>query len=146
MALRLARGSEDEARDLVQETWIRAARRLATFRWESALSTWLVSIALNCDRERRRGAERETPLGEVEAAEEAVRETPARVEPVDLARAIDALPDGYRRVLILHDIEGYTHDEIGRLLGVETGTSKSQLHRARARVRARLVAAEGGIR
>ena len=146
MALRLARGSEDEARDLVQETWIRAARRLSTFRWESALSTWLVSIALNCDRERRRGSGRETSFGDVETAAEVVREAPARVEAVDLARAIDALPDGYRRVLVLHDVEGYTHEEIGRLLGVETGTSKSQLHRARARVRARLVAAEGVIR
>ena len=151
MALRLARGSEDEARDLVQETWLRAARRLSTFRWESALSTWLVSIALNCDRERRRVSGRETSYGDVEAGEKGVREapskeTPARVEPVDLARAIDALPDGYRQVLILHDIEGYTHDEIGGLLGVQPGTSKSQLHRARASVRARLVAAGGGIR
>jgi RNA polymerase sigma-70 factor (ECF subfamily) len=145
MALRLARGSEDEARELVQETWVRAARGLSTFRWESALSTWLVSIALNCDRERRRGSGRETSYGDVEAVEEVVREAPARVEPVDLARAIDALPAGYRQVLVLHDVEGYTHQEIGRLLGVEPGTSKSQLHRARARVRARLVAAEGGI-
>ena len=134
----------------MQETWVRAARRLASFRWESALPTWLVSIAMNCERERRRAAGRWTAIEDVEGSTTGIvgdalaTAPPARVEPIDLARAIDDLPDGYRRVLVLHDVEGYTHEEIGRLLGVEAGTSKSQLHRARARVRARLVAAEGG--
>jgi RNA polymerase sigma-70 factor (ECF subfamily) len=156
MALRLARGAEEEAREIVQETWVRAASRLGTFRWESSLRTWLISIALNCAREKARVAGRETSVeyGEGAAAAHRVAEAPTTapslgpqsVEPIDLARAIDALPDGYRRVLLLHDLEGYTHDEIGRLLGVEPGTSKSQLHRARARVRARLLAAEGGAR
>ena len=144
MALRLSRGSEEEAREIVQETWVRAAPRLGTFRWESSLRTWLISIAINCGRERARAVGRETFFGDLEVAAPAAE--PASVEPIDLARAIDALPDGYRRVLVLHDVEGYTHDEIGRLLGVEPGTSKSQLHRARARVRARLVTAEGGGR
>ena len=151
MALRLSRGSEDEARELVQETWVRAARGLGSFRWESRLGTWLTSIAIHCDHERRRRAGRETLVEDVDAggATAGTRPlaspgAPARVEPIDLARAIDALPDGYRTVLVLHDVEGYTHEEIGRLLGVEAGTSKSQLHRARARVRARLVATGGG--
>jgi len=150
MALRLARGSEDEARELAQETWVRAARGLGSFRWESRFGTWLTSIAIHCDRERRRRDGRETLVEDVDAvgatAETlpATPDPPARVEPIDLARAIDDLPDGYRAVLVLHDVEGYTHAEIGRLLGVEPGTSKSQLHRARARVRARLVTAEGG--
>jgi RNA polymerase sigma-70 factor (ECF subfamily) len=150
MALRLSRGAEEEARDVVQETWTRAADRLDTFRWESSLRTWLISIALNCSRERIRREARETPLDDVAAAAgdvaESVDAAAAAIEPIDLARAIDALPDGYRRVLVLHDLEGYTHDEIGRLLGVEAGTSKSQLHRARASVRARLASAEGGAR
>jgi RNA polymerase sigma-70 factor (ECF subfamily) len=142
MALRLSRGAEEEARDVVQETWTRAADRLDTFRWESSLRTWLISIALNCSRERIRREARETPVEDFEnTAAGAIA-----IEPIDLARAIDELPDGYRRVLVLHDLEGYTHDEIGRLLGVEAGTSKSQLHRARASVRARLSSAEGGAR
>ena len=152
MALRFSRGAEEEARDVMQETWIRAADRLGTFRWESSLRTWLISIALNCSRERIRREARETPVGDMEAAADDVgqgADAPTgaiAIEPIDLARAIDALPDGYRRVLVLHDLEGYTHDEIGRLLGVEAGTSKSQLHRARASVRARLASAEGGAR
>ena len=147
MALRLSRGAEEEARDVMQETWIRAADRLDTFRWESSLRTWLISIALNCSRERIRRQSRETRAEGVEVAGQAPEPLgTGGVEPIDLSRAIDALPDGYRRVLVLHDLEGYTHDEIGRLLGVEPGTSKSQLHRARASVRARLASAEGGAR
>ena len=151
MALRLSRGAEEEARDVMQETWIRAAARLDTFRWESSLRTWLISIALNCSRERIRRELRQSHIGDADrvAPADAVGAGGAvagGVETIDLARAIDALPDGYRRVLVLHDLEGYTHDEIGRLLGVEEGTSKSQLHRARASVRARLANAEGGAR
>lgn len=146
VALRLSRGVEEDARELVQETWARAAAGLAGFRWESTLRTWLVSIATNCERERARAAGRETPTADVEAAAPARPPAAGPVDPIDLARAIDGLPDGYRRVLVLHDLEGYTHEEIGRLLGVAAGTSKSQLHRARARVRARLAAGEGGGR
>jgi RNA polymerase sigma-70 factor (ECF subfamily) len=145
MALRLSRGADEEAREIVQETWVRAASRLGTFRWESSLRTWLISIALNCAREQARAAGREQSMADVEGAAGGSAAPPS-VDSIDLARAIDALPDGYRRVLVLHDLEGYTHDEIGGLLGVEPGTSKSQLHRARARVRARLVTADGGAR
>lgn len=155
MALRLARGAEEDAREIVQETWVRAAERLATFRWESSLRTWLISIAINCAREQTRNAVRHATDEDVDAAfaahgladsSPAPDSGPSSVDPLDLARAIDELPDGYHRVLVLHDVEGYTHLEIGRLLGVEAGTSKSQLHRARAWVRARLAAAEGGVR
>ena len=154
MALRMARGAEEEAREIVQETWLRAVRQLPTFRWESSLRTWLVSIALNCAHEHDRKAGRWTTVEDIDAAmtaaglagpEGAGRNLPS-VDPVDLARAIDALPDGYQRVLVLHDIEGYTHAEIARALGIEPGTSKSQLHRARAWVRGRLARAEGGGR
>lgn len=151
MALRLARGAEEEARDIVQETWLRAVERLPSFRWESSLRTWLVSIALNCAHEQGRRSGRWTTVADVDAVmtgEVGVNPEraggPASVDPVDLSRAIDALPDGYQRVLVLHDVEGYTHAEIGRTLGIEPGTSKSQLHRARAWVRGRLAAAGGG--
>lgn len=150
-ALRLARGAEEEARDLVQETWLRAVSRLAGFRWEASLQTWLVSIAVNCAHEKNRNAGRLATVADIESAMTAElwdrserAGGPASVDPVDLARAIDALPDGYQRVLVLHDVEGYTHAEIGRVLGIEPGTSKSQLHRARAWVRGRLTADGGG--
>ena len=153
MSLRMARGAEEEAREIVQETWLRAVSRLPTFRWESSLRTWLVSIALNCAHEHVRKAARWTRVEDVDAvlagelAESGCGAAdPPSVDPVDLARAIDELPDGYQRVLVLHDIEGYTHAEIGRALGIEPGTSKSQLHRARAWVRRRLATAEGGER
>ena len=152
VALRMARGAEEEARDVVQETWLRAVRQLPGFRWESSLRTWLISIALNCAQEMGRRAGRWTAVEDVEAV--MASGSPAssapgagdstQIDPIDLARAIDALPEGYRQVLVLHDIEGYTHTEVGRTLGIEAGTSKSQLHRARAWVRGRLRAAEGG--
>jgi RNA polymerase sigma-70 factor (ECF subfamily) len=150
-ALRMARGDEQEARDVVQETWLRAVRRLPTFRWESSLRTWLVSIAIHCAHEHSRRAGRWIPVEDVDAVMAVAMESPtiggpASVDPVDLARAIEALPDGYRSVLVLHDIEGYTHAEIGRALGIESGTSKSQLHRARAWVRGHLATKEGGGR
>lgn len=154
VALRMARGAEDEAREIVQETWLRAVRQLPNFRWESSLRTWLVSIARNCAHEHVRKAERWTTVEDVEAALAAAGSVePAStdgslpaVDPADLARAIDELPDGYQRVLVLHDIEGYTHAEIGRALGIEPGSSKSQLHRARVWVRSRLAMGEGGGR
>jgi RNA polymerase sigma-70 factor (ECF subfamily) len=154
IALRMARGDEEEAREIAQETWLRAMRQLPTFRWEASLRTWLVSIALNCAHEHARKAERWTTVEDVEAAlaaagsagQAGTGESQPPVDPVDLARAIDELPDGYHRVLVLHDIEGYTHAEIGRALGIEPGTSKSQLHRARAWVRGRLAMAEGAGR
>lgn len=138
IVLRLVGGDDEAAREVVQETWVRAASGLAAFRWESRLATWLTGIALNCAREARRQphavpitreAEIPAPLG----------------EGIDLARAIDALPEGYRQVLVLHDVEGRTHEEIGGLLGIEAGTSKSQLHHARRRMRALLRGERGGV-
>ena len=153
IALRMARGAEEEAGDVVQETWLRAVRQLPGFRWESSLRTWLISIALNCAQEMGRKGGRWTLVEDVEAVMASGRPVSSApgtedslVDPIDLARAIDALPEGYRRVLVLHDIEGHTHTEIGRALGIEAGTSKSQLHRARAWVRGRLREAKGGGR
>lgn len=132
-------GAERSAEDALQVTWIRAAENLHRFRWESSLRSWLTGIALNCCRELLR-RERRT---ETDALDESVYpEPPAGRQRdglrIDLERAVAALPGGYREVLILHDVEGYTHMEIGELLGIEPGTSKSQLSRARRALRKRL--------
>lgn len=122
------------AEDALQETWLRAARRLGTFRGDSALRTWLFGIALNAARETWRGRDAYPDPG----PEEGVGPAPAAEASLDLRRAVDALPPGYRAVLLLHDAWGYTHAEVGALLGVDEGTSKSQLAHARAKVRQRL--------
>ena len=138
LALRLVGGDTADAEDVVQDTWIKATEKLDTFRWESAFGTWLGAIGINVAREtqRRHGRRREVEWSD--AAEPPAAAPLERLEPVDLERAIAALPDGYRTVLVLHDIEGYTHEEIGAQLGVAAGTTKSQLFWARRAVRALL--------
>jgi RNA polymerase sigma-70 factor (ECF subfamily) len=134
--LRLLGGVESDAEDLVQETWLRAVERLDDFRWESSLSTWLCGIGLNLCRDlwrRRNGRE----LDWEPSRDPLAAQTPSDVR-VDLERALALLPSGYRTVLILHDLEGCTHDEIGARLGIAAGTSKSQLSHARRAVRALL--------
>ncbi len=135
VALRMSAGRRRDAEDIVQTTWIRAAERLSGFRWESALPSWLTGIALNCCREaiRRRARDDGDTLDGLDGPVSPARN--GSLGRIDLERAISRLPAGYREVLILHDIEGYTHAEIGSLLGIETGTSKSQLSRARRAVR-----------
>lgn len=132
-------GTRPEAEDAVQETWIRAVEALPSFRWEAAFSTWLTGIALNCAREALRRRDRRPEMGTDAAPARFLGAMP--LDPgrrLDLEDAIAALPDGYRAVLVLHDIEGYTHMEIADRLGIAEGTSKSQLHRARRAVRAYL--------
>jgi RNA polymerase sigma factor (sigma-70 family) len=135
-ALRVLGGDETEAEDVVQETWIRAVQNFGRFRWEASLRTWLGGIAINLCRGvfRRRDRDwlRATPPGEIAP--------PPHADRIDLERALARLPDGYRTVLVLHDIEGYRHDEIATALGTTTGTSKSQLHRARRAVRTMIAA------
>ncbi len=135
--LRLMNGQEAEAEDVVQETWLKATERLTTFRWEASFGSWLTAIGLNVAREqlRRRGRRREDV---VEGFDAPAPEIPARFELMDLERAIRDLPDGYRTVLVLHDVEGYRHEEIAGQLGISVGTSKSQLFHARRRVRTAL--------
>ncbi len=142
LALRILGGSQRDAEEAIQETWIRAAERLGSFAWRSSLATWLTGIAINVCRDRlryERSRPRPAPEEDVEPIEGA---EPATHDRLDLERAISSLPGRYRQVLVLHDIEGYTHQEIGRFLGIETGTSKSQLHHARQAMRQRL-GAEG---
>jgi RNA polymerase sigma-70 factor (ECF subfamily) len=140
--LRTLGGDESEAEDAVQETWIRAADGWNAFRWESSLITWLKAIALNVCRSAFR--RRDAGWLEVTDAEPAAPEASPESR-IDLERALTVLPPGYRTVLLLHDLEGYRHDEIAGLLGTSAGTSKSQLHRARRALRRLLGAPEGSV-
>ena len=142
LVFRLA-GDRDRAEDYTQETFIRAFAKLGEFRGEAALSTWIcsiaVSVALNGLRKVKRLRNREVELEVVEPALPGA--TAPAAEPdlkARMAQAIDGLPEGYRTVFLMHDVEGYTHEEIGRTLGVQTGTSKAQLFRARAKLRTAL--------
>ena len=140
LAYRMA-GDGDLAQDFTQETFIRAFGKIAEFRGESSFGTWLHAIAssviLNGLRRVTRFRRRETDL---EAAEH-VGAVPVRADP-DLKQrlkdALDRLPGKYRMVIVMHDVEGYTHQEIGAALGMPAGTSKAQLSRARARLRTEL--------
>jgi RNA polymerase sigma-70 factor (ECF subfamily) len=136
-----------EAEDLTQDAFLQVFRKLASFRGDSAFSTWLHRVAVNTVLMHFR---KKSPCrislddineqyedGRPVAREYEVRDhrLEASVNRVALARAISALSDGYRTVFLLHDVEGYEHHEIADLLGCSAGTSKSQLHKARLRIR-----------
>jgi RNA polymerase sigma-70 factor (ECF subfamily) len=123
------------AEDLTQEVWVRAVKGLRRFRGESAFKTWLFGIAVNCCREFVRGREWERRVAvRTEGEEPAVASQ--RVEgSLDLERALETLPPGRLQVFLLHDLEGYTHEEISGILDIDVGTSKSQLFKARAALR-----------
>ena len=138
LVLRFVGGAEADAEDVVQETWLKAVEALQRFRWEASFGSWLTSIGLNVAREWLR---RRSRRNEESWSEESDLPGPApldRLESLDLDRAIRGLPDGYRTVLLLHDVEGYRHEEIAERLGISVGTSKSQLFHARRRMRAAL--------
>lgn len=138
--LRVVGGSDADAEDVVQDTWIRAVQALPRFRWESAFRTWLVGIGLNRARELMRKRSRRASLLEEQEFPKAVK--PHDAGRLDLERAIELLPEGYRTVLLLHDVEGFTHPEISERLDIAIGTSRSQLHHARRSLRRLLEPAE----
>lgn len=129
-------GDDALAEDWAQEAWIRAFRALPTFRGDARFSTWLHRIAVNSALHGRRWRDRRTG-GEVQLSESLVADAPAdfAVFRIDIQRALDRLPPGMRTVLVLRSVQGYTHEEISAALGISVGTSKSQLFRARARMR-----------
>lgn len=138
LCYRMANGEADLAQDFTQEAFVRAFDRLAEFRGEAALSTWLhtiaVSVTLNGMRKVKRTRERETELDTVGE----IGTTTRHAEPdlkTRLKGAIEALPERYKVVFVMYDMEGYTHEEIGRALDMPAGTSKARLSRARARLR-----------
>ena len=130
-------GDDMLAEDWAQEAWVRAIRALPTFRGDAQFSTWLHRIAINSAlhgrRSRDRKAGRETAMDDSLVLSTRPREDP--LLRLRLQRAMDRLPEGMRRVLVLHDVEGYTHEEIGEMLGINPGTCKSQLFKARAKMR-----------
>jgi RNA polymerase sigma-70 factor, ECF subfamily len=129
-------GDDALAEDWAQEAWVRALRALPSFRGDARFSTWLHRIAVNSALHGRRGRERRVGRETELLADGAYATRPDQaVLRISLQRALDELPAGMRQVVVLHDVEGYTHEEIGDLLGIAPGTSKSQLFKARARLR-----------
>ena len=125
---------EEWADEVTQDVFVRAWTKLDSFRGDSAFGTWLHRVAVNVVLARRKelGRSRDRFIGDGEAAVQ--RETGTTDHPVlrlELETALTKLPDGARQVFVLHDVEGYRHREIAEMLGVTTGTTKAQLHRAR---------------
>ena len=139
LASRLA-GSVDQGEDLLQEIFLQAYRKLDSFKGESALATWLYRLAMNhCldfvrSRHARNRQATDTLDDERSFEPIAARDTP--IPRIDLERAIARLPAGCREAFVLHDVEGFDHKEVGRLLGIAEGTSKSQVFKARTKLRA----------
>ena len=132
--LRILGSKREDAEDVIQETWIRAVQALKKFDWRSQLHTWLCSIALNCCREWKR---KNIPSTDIDVLTLASVST-EHFYSSEIEKCLMELPDGSREVLVMHDIEGYTHKEIGALLEISEGTSKSQLFRARSMMRQKL--------
>lgn len=126
---------ESEAEDVVQETFIRAWQNLSSFREQSQFYTWIRTIAVRIivDRMRLKNAKIWSQSSEYEDVYSATNSKPDQQK--DLQKLIEQLPDGARSVLILHDIEGYKHQEIASFTGIAVGTSKAQLFRARSLLR-----------
>lgn len=135
--------SEPDTDDVIQETWLRAIRSAPRFRWESSFPSWLAAIALNCARGLRR-RDRRWQTTEVSDDTPARGRWDAQEARLDLERALERVPPGYRAVLTLYELEGQPHEEIAKRLGIATGTSKSQLHHARRFLRGVLEPAGAG--
>lgn len=130
----------EHADELTQDVFVRAWEKLGTFRGEAAFGTWLHRLAVNLilSRRSRFGVERSRFDGEDETLGLLPAAAPRPELMIDFERAIARLPEGARQVFVLHDVEGYRHDEIGELMGIAVGTSKAQLHRARMLLRSHL--------
>ena len=135
-------GNTTEAEDLTQEVFIQLHRKLSSFRGEAAFTTWLHRLTVNQVlmhfRKRSVRSELTTDDGEMPDSIDPETINPEAMPIVDriaLDIAIAQLPPGYRTVFVLHDVEGYEHEEIAKLLGCSSGTSKSQLHKARLKLR-----------
>jgi RNA polymerase sigma-70 factor (ECF subfamily) len=151
-------GNATEAADLTQEAFLQLFRKIATFRGESAFSTWLYRLVVNVVLMKlRRKSRAETSLEEFTEPDE---ESGGRcrdfgapdlrlsgsIDRLTLQRAVDQLSPGYRAVFVLHDIQGYEHNEIAEIMGCSIGNCKSQLHKARVRLRKLLGASRSHVR
>jgi RNA polymerase sigma-70 factor (ECF subfamily) len=137
LCLRMA-GDQTLAEELAQEAFVRAWQKLGSFRGASAFSTWLHRVTVNVVLGHRRStARREARVRAVgdELPQNVAGPEAGTAESIDLERAISSLPDGARTVFVLHDVEGFRHQDVSRLMGIAVGTSKAQLHRARKLLR-----------
>ncbi len=132
----------EEADDATQEVFVRVWEKIDTFRGDSAFGTWLHRVAVNLILTRARARRRQGAwtVDDEEAVERASSGATAEWASMDLERALARLPHGARQVFVLHDVEGYRHEEIAEMLEMAVGTSKSQLHRARMLLRQLLAA------
>jgi len=135
-----------EAEDLTQEAFLQLYRKIATFRGESAFSTWLHRLSVNVVlmhlrkkslpvvslEETTQGGEEDAPKKDFGAEDLALA---GSIDRLHLQKAVDDLPPGYRTIFVLHDVEGYEHNEIATIVGCSIGNSKSQLHKARMKLR-----------
>ena len=135
-------GSSQEAEDLLQEVFLHAYRKLDSFRGESSLGTWLYRLGMNQCLDHLRGRQARMNQATESLDQDGAAEpmspsstTPVAVSRMDLERAIGKLPHGCRAAFLLHDVEGFEHREVAAMLGVSEGTSKSQVHKARRRLR-----------
>ena len=130
----------DEVEDVTQEVLIRAWQKLGSFRGEAAFGTWLHRLAVNVVLNHRasRGRFRQRFLEQPESGIDAPARSTQPAMQVDFEAAMERLPEGARQIFVLHDVEGYRHEEIGGMLGISPGTSKSQLHYARMALRRHL--------
>jgi RNA polymerase sigma-70 factor, ECF subfamily len=145
-------GSAQDAEDLLQDVFVHAHRKLASFRGDSSLGTWLYRLTVNQCLDHLRGKQsrmaRTTDSLDAEEAREPAATMPALPEAIariDLERAIAQLPPGCRTAFVLHDVEGLDHREVGAALGISEGTSKSQVHKARMKLR-QLLRGTGAVR
>jgi len=134
-----------EAEDLTQEAFLQLYRKIATFRGESAFSTWLHRLSVNVVLMHLR--KKNLPVVSLEETTQGEEDTPKKdfgaddlalagsIDRLQLQKAVDDLPPGYRTIFVLHDVEGYEHNEIATIVGCSIGNSKSQLHKARMKLR-----------
>lgn len=125
MAMKLTAGNTPKTEEMVQDTWLRVITGLPSFEWKSSLRTWMIKILINRWREMNR------KKSEVALEEAHLLSDHHAIRINDTQPVIALLPEGYRTVLLLHDLEGYKHEEIALMLDIAPGTSKSQLHQAR---------------
>jgi RNA polymerase sigma-70 factor (ECF subfamily) len=138
-------GTAQEADDLLQEVFLHAHRKLGSFRGDSSLGTWLYRLGMNHCLDYLRGRQAKMGRATDSLDDEGVMEpvapgaaVPTAIARIDLERAIARLPEGCRAAFLLHDVEGFEHREVADILGVSEGTSKSQVHKARMKLRAML--------
>jgi RNA polymerase sigma-70 factor (ECF subfamily) len=138
-------GSVADGEDLLQEVFLLVHRKLGSFKGESSLGTWIYRLATNCCLDFLRSRQHRQQQRTTETLDDVLTvradgAAPFRVDRLDLERAILQLPPGYRAAFLLHDVEGFDHAEVAAQLGIAEGTSKSQVHKARLKIRELLAA------